>query len=66
MSLVTPRIDIEQWYDELNEAERTAVNHYLLSGSPYLVAALCEQSQRLQRFCYQSFIDCPEKPILKL
>lgn len=46
---------IVEWYESLNEVERTAVDYWLLTGDTRLIDAFKPTSERLQQYNLQPF-----------
>lgn len=53
--LTAKEASILRWYNALNDTERQAVDHWLATGDPSLIALFRDCSERLQRFRHQPF-----------
>lgn len=52
------------WYETLNNAERCAVDAWLLTGDARSLLILRECSERLKRYAYMPFFKRPKEPRL--
>lgn len=59
--VLTKYDELHLWYDSLNEVEQLAVDYWLETGDASLVLSFRDGSERLQRFTYVSFVECPVK-----
>ena len=51
------------WYNELNDVERVAVDYWLGTGSTRLIVAFEQFSEYLRRYRYVPFVERPLEPV---